>query len=148
MTVPGPTGPAGAPTVSRRAVVVGGAVASAAVLAACSSGSSGSSTPAGGSTTGTPGTGGSGGGAGVLGPVSQVPVGGGAIFAAGDQKFVVTQPTAGQFVGFSAVCPHQGCTCNQVADGFSTARATAASSRWPPAMSSRGLPPGVSPRCR
>jgi len=42
----------------------------------------------------------------VLGPVSDVPVGGGKIFT--DAKVVVTQPAAGQFKGFSAVCTHQG----------------------------------------
>lgn len=29
---------------------------------------------------------------------------------------VVTQPQAEQYVGLSAVCPHQGCLVNEVAD--------------------------------
>ena len=33
---------------------------------------------------------------------------------AGQTKVVVTQPTSGDFVGLSAVCPHQNCLVNQV----------------------------------
>ena len=51
----------------------------------------------------------------VLGKATDVPIGGGKVFEA--QKLVVTQPEAGQFKGFSAVCPHQGCLVNKVADG-------------------------------
>ncbi|WP_405058946.1 Rieske (2Fe-2S) protein [Kribbella sp. NBC_01505] len=51
----------------------------------------------------------------VLGAVSDVPVGGGKVFA--DAKVVVTQPTAGQFKGFSAVCTHQGNPIGSVEGG-------------------------------
>jgi Rieske Fe-S protein len=51
----------------------------------------------------------------LLGMTSDIPVGGGMAFTAA--KVVVTQPTKGQYKGFSAVCTHVGCICNQVADG-------------------------------
>ena len=51
----------------------------------------------------------------LLGHASQIPVGGGMIFTA--EKVVVTQPVAGQYKAFSAVCTHVGCLCNAVASG-------------------------------
>lgn len=51
----------------------------------------------------------------VLGAAADVPVGGGTVFK--DRKVVVTQPVAGEYQGFSAVCTHQGCLVNAVADG-------------------------------
>jgi Rieske Fe-S protein len=50
----------------------------------------------------------------VLGPVADVPVGGGKVFT--DAKVVVTQPTAGQFKAFTAVCTHAGCIVATVAN--------------------------------
>ncbi len=50
-----------------------------------------------------------------LGKAADIPVGGGAIFP--DHSVVVTQPTKGTFVAFSALCTHQGVLVNQVADG-------------------------------
>lgn len=47
---------------------------------------------------------------------SDIPVGGGRIYP--DQQLVVTQPTAGEFKAFSAICTHQGCTVNDVSGGF------------------------------
>jgi Rieske Fe-S protein len=69
----------------------------------------GSSSSAGGS--------GNGGAAGAssLATTSEIPVGGGTIFAAA--KVVVTQPAAGTFKGFSAICTHMQCTVGQVANG-------------------------------
>jgi Rieske Fe-S protein len=51
----------------------------------------------------------------ILGVAADVPVGGGVVFP--DQKMVVTQPSAGVFNGFSAVCTHQGCLVDEVAAG-------------------------------
>jgi Rieske Fe-S protein len=51
----------------------------------------------------------------LLGLAADVPVGGGKVYTAA--KVVVTQPSKGKFMAFSAVCTHVGCLCNQVADG-------------------------------
>jgi Rieske Fe-S protein len=52
----------------------------------------------------------------ILGSTMAIPVGGGVIYP--DQAVVVTQPTAGVYKGFSAICPHQGCTVGQIAQGL------------------------------
>jgi len=48
----------------------------------------------------------------VIGNASDVPVGGGKIFP--DAKIVVLQPKSGEYVGFSAVCTHQGCLVGSI----------------------------------
>lgn len=69
-----------------------------------------SASPSGSASSSAPASGGA-----VLGPASDVPVGGGAVFK--DAKVVVTQPTAGQYKGFSAVCTHQGNPIGSVENG-------------------------------
>lgn len=48
----------------------------------------------------------------VLANTADVPVGSGVILE--DAKVVVTQPTEGEFKGFSAVCTHKGCTVGSI----------------------------------
>jgi Rieske Fe-S protein len=111
-----------------RVAGVAGIVVGAGALAACSSppvpsapaGSSSGSTSATSSssaaaTSSGTSSGETSGGAGGGTPTSEIPVGGGTIFA--DSKTVVTQPTAGTFKAFDAVCPHQGCIVGSVEGG-------------------------------
>jgi Rieske Fe-S protein len=51
----------------------------------------------------------------VLASTSDVPVGGGKILT--DKKIVITQPHAGTFDAFTAVCTHQGCIVTTVSGG-------------------------------
>lgn len=46
---------------------------------------------------------------------ADIPVGGGTIIDSA--KVVITQPTAGEYKAFSAVCTHQGCTVSGVEGG-------------------------------
>ena len=55
------------------------------------------------------------GGGDVLAATGEIPVGGGTILA--DKEIVITQPTAGKFMAFSAVCTHQGCIVDEVSGG-------------------------------
>ena len=94
---------------TRRGALAGIGVAGVAVaVAACGGGSGGTS-------SGSSGAGGSSGSSSALGTTSEIPVGGGKIFTA--EKVVVTQPTKGEFKGFSAICTHMGCTVDKIADG-------------------------------
>jgi Rieske Fe-S protein len=104
-----------------RGVAVGGVGLTA--LAACgsddsddTSDSGDTSEPSEAPTSESPSDGGDGGGGGeVLGSASDVPVGGGVVYT--EQEVVVTQPTEGDFLGFTAICTHQGCTVGDVSDG-------------------------------
>ncbi|WP_347350701.1 Rieske (2Fe-2S) protein [Intrasporangium sp.] len=85
---------------TRRVVLGAGAVAAATALAACS----GSGGPGEGATPSP-----------VSGiPTADIPVDGGKVIAG--TGVVITQPARGTFKAFDAVCPHQGCEVNEIAD--------------------------------
>ena len=116
---------------TRRGVLAGvGLVGLAGAITACgASGASGSptsanSTSGGGATTATVPSASSSskqstsGGAATdaLTSTSAIPVGGGKIF--NTQTVVVTQPAAGEYKAFSAVCTHMGCLVSTISDGI------------------------------
>jgi nitrite reductase/ring-hydroxylating ferredoxin subunit len=87
-----------APLTRRTLVTIGGASAGAVLLAACTPG-------------GAEGSGGSGGGNGPAKvALSSIPVGGAVSATLDGKPIVISQPSAGTVVAFSAVCTHQGCT--------------------------------------
>jgi Rieske Fe-S protein len=102
---------------TRRAIVAGtGVLAVTAALGACSSPpSQGSAAPAEPTNAPAEPSGPPGPAAGGLAPTSDIPVGGGKVFA--KDKVVVTQPAQGTFKAFSAICTHEGCTVNKVVSG-------------------------------
>lgn len=103
--------------VTRRTVLAGAAGAgAAAVLAGCGgSGSNSTGSTGGGSTPTAAGSTQAGSGGNTLGRKEDIPVGGGKVFD--QQKVVVTQPAAGDFKAFTAICTHMGCTVATVQNG-------------------------------
>lgn len=97
------------------AAILGGGTLAACGSSAASSASGSTSTTApagGGSSSGssaTPSTtGGGSGAADVIVKLADVPVGGAVSAKAASGSVIVAQPTAGQVVAFSAICPHAG----------------------------------------
>ena len=112
---------------TRRGVLAGvGLVGLASAITACGAGSSSSAAAGNAATTpaaagSTTASGAAAGGASssagtkALAATSEIPVGSGMIFPG--PQVVVTQPTAGEFKAFSAVCTHMGCIVNQISNG-------------------------------
>lgn len=114
---------------SRRALLVGAGATCAAMLAGCTTydannGGLAGPPPTGGgaATSGGAASGGaaapptsSGAPTAALAGTSEVPVGGGEIIDG--KNIVITQPQAGSFKAFTAVCTHAGCIVNSVSGG-------------------------------
>jgi Rieske Fe-S protein len=114
---------------SRRALLIGAGVTCAAALAGCTTydanngGLAGPAPTTGGAATSGSAAAPSAAGAGsassaapaALATTADVPEGGGMIIDG--KNIVITQPQAGSFKAFTAICTHQGCIVNSVADG-------------------------------
>lgn len=106
---------------SRRAVLASACAACTAALTGCaryttSNGLAGAPAPA--ATTSSAGGPASSAGtnaSAVLASTADIPVGGGKVLTT--QKIVITQPQAGSFHAFTAICTHQGCIVNSVSGG-------------------------------
>ncbi|PGH40980.1 Tat (twin-arginine translocation) pathway signal sequence [Micromonospora sediminicola] len=108
-------------TQTRRTLLAGaGAVGAAVVLAGCGDDdATPGQAPTSGGPPGATATGDAGGGdrdsSAPLARTTDIPVGGGAIYAS--KGVVITQPEAGQFKAFDPICTHQGCPVSNVDGG-------------------------------
>ena len=103
-------------TPSRRtALAAVGAAGLAVALTACSSSDDSSSDTSGSTSTAGASTAQGDAGGTELAKTSDIPEGGGKIFAS--QGVVVTQPTAGTYKAFSSKCTHQGCAVSSISSG-------------------------------
>lgn len=108
----------------RTVVAAAGAAGLSVALTACggsdddsssSSASAGTSGSTGSTEAASTGGGDNAGAGAALATTADIPEGGGKVFDS--EKVVVTQPTAGTYKAFSAVCTHQGCAVKSIADG-------------------------------
>lgn len=95
--------------IDRRTVIAGaGIVAAAAALTACSTtGEAESASAPASDGQQSPGS------AGAIAKTADIPVGGGVIVG----STVVTQPSAGTFVGLDSTCTHAGCKVSSISEG-------------------------------
>jgi Rieske Fe-S protein len=108
------------PTSSRRAMLAGAGAACVAALSGCTAynvnhGGLAGAPPAPANTPASGSGSGSGGASDVLATTSEIPVGGGKILT--DKRIVITQPHAGTYDAFTAVCTHEGCIVTTVSGG-------------------------------
>ncbi|MGY4857122.1 QcrA and Rieske domain-containing protein [Cryobacterium sp. AP23] len=84
---------------TRRALLVAGGAGTALALAACAPSAAGSGASTGSGTSAAT----------EVAKLSDIPVGGAVAVMLNGSQVIVSQPTAGEVVAFSAICTHQGC---------------------------------------